>query len=252
MTVELSLTRLAGSERSERLLVVGPSLGTSVAQLWRDCAMVLPGEFEVIGWDLPGHGSGTRATQPFTVPDIADELTGRVEALAGRRRVAYAGVSFGGAVGFELATRHDGPFEVLVCIGAAPRIGAPEMWRERAALVRRAGTPVMVEGSAQRWFAPGFVERAPRVAGALLRSLSDVDRESYALACEALGQFEAGEAVRPVRVLVGEHDVVVSVDGADHVLRGCGHLPPVEDPAAVAEVLAQVLNEETRCPTTTA
>jgi pimeloyl-ACP methyl ester carboxylesterase len=250
MTVELSLTRLAGSELSDRLLVVGPSLGTSVVLLWRDCAMVLGGQFEVIGWDLPGHGAGHPATRPFTVGDIAGELSERVEALAGGRRVAYAGVSFGGAVGFELATRHESPFEAIVCIGA-PRIGLPEMWHERAALVRRAGTPVMVEGSAQRWFAPGFVERAPRIAGALLRALADADKESYALACEALAEFEAGAAVNPVRVLVGEHDVVVSPDIADRVLGGCGHLPPAEDPAAVAEMVVQVL-EEMRCPTTTA
>jgi pimeloyl-ACP methyl ester carboxylesterase len=241
----LTLTRLAGSEDSRRRLVVGPSLGTSVALLWRDCAAALS-EFEVIGWDLPGHGSGKPATEPFTVQDIADELTNRVE--SGGRPVAYAGVSFGGAVGFELATRHDSPFETIVCIGAAPRIGEPAMWRERAALVRRAGTPVMVEGSAQRWFAPGFVERAPRVAGTLLRALADADKESYALACEALGLFQAGEAVRPVRVLVGEHDVVVSPETADRVLAGCGHLPPAEDPAGVAAVLI----EEMRCPTTTA
>ncbi|GGU24251.1 alpha/beta fold hydrolase [Lentzea flava] len=243
----LALTRLAGAEDSERLLVVGPSLGTSVALLWRDCARALSG-FEVIGWDLPGHGSGTPAAEPFTVQDIADELTGRVEALAGGRPVAYAGVSFGGAVGFELATRAGSPFETLVCIGAAPRIGEPAMWRERAALVRRAGTPVMVEGSAQRWFAPGFVERAPQVAGALLRALADADQESYALACEALGRYRAGDAVKPVRVLVGEHDVVVSPETADRVLAGCGHLPPAEDPAGVAAVLI----EEMRCPTTTA
>lgn len=248
MTVELSLTRLAGSEFSSRLLVVGPSLGTSVALLWRDCAMVLPGEFEVIGWDLPGHGSGAPATAPFTVQDIAGELTERVAALAGERHAAYAGVSFGGAVGFELASRNDGPFEAVVCIGAAPRIGSPEAWHERAALVRRAGTPVMVDGSAQRWFAPGFIERAPRIAGALLRALADTDKESYALACEALALFEAGEPVRPLRVLVGEHDVVVSPENADRVLDGCGHLPPAEDPAAVAAVLV----EELRCPTTTA
>ncbi|MFS8097701.1 alpha/beta fold hydrolase [Lentzea alba] len=251
MATELSLTRLAGSESSNRLLLVGPSLGTSVAVLWRDCAMVLGAEFEVIGWDIPGHGSGCPATGPFTIEDIADELVERVEALVSGRRVAYAGVSFGGAVGFELASRSEGPFENIACIGAAPRIGSPEMWQARAALVRRAGTPVMVEGSAQRWFAPGFVERAPRVAGALLRSLADADQESYALACEALGRFEAGAAVRPLSVLVGEHDVVVSAEGADHVLGGCGHLPPAEDPAAVATVLMKVF-EETRCPTTTA
>lgn len=247
MATELSLTRLAGSERSNRLLVVGPSLGTSVAQLWRDCAALLGDDFEVIGWDLPGHGSGAPATESFTVADIADELTERVPALAGERRVEYAGVSFGGAVGFELAAREQGPFETHVTIGSAPRIGEPPMWRERAALVRRAGTPVVVEGAAQRWFAPGFIAREPQVAGALLRALTEVDRESYALACEALGLFEAGEALRPVRVLVGEHDVVVSPDGADKVIEGCGHLPPAEDPALVALVL-----KETLCPTTKA
>ncbi|MEU3644853.1 alpha/beta fold hydrolase [Lentzea sp. NPDC034063] len=251
MTAELSLTRLAGSEDSGRLLVVGPSLGTSVALLWRDCATALSGEFEVIGWDLPGHGSGGPAKETFTGQDIADELVERTGALAGGRPTAYAGVSFGGAVGFELASRAEGPFEAVVCIGAAPRIGVPEMWRERAALVRRAGTPVMVDGSAQRWFAPGFIARAPQVAGALLRALAEVDKESYALACEALAVFEGGAAVRPLRVLVGEHDVVVSPDGADVVLVGCGHLPPAEEPAAVARTLVEVL-EEMRCPTTTA
>ncbi|MFD9698765.1 alpha/beta fold hydrolase [Lentzea sp. NPDC059081] len=249
MGVELSLTRLAGSDSSDRLLVVGPSLGTSVAMLWRTCAQTIGGE--VIGWDLPGHGAGSSTTEPFTVQDIADELTNRTNALANGRPVAYAGVSFGGAVGFELASRHGGPFDVIVCIGAAKRIGTPEMWHERAAVVRRLGTPVMVEGSAQRWFAPGFVAREPQTAGGLLRALADTERESYALVCEALAGFEAGVSVKPTKVLVGEHDVVVSPESADRVLRGCGHLPPVEDPVAVAGVLAEVL-EEMRCPTTTA
>ncbi|SDI90883.1 3-oxoadipate enol-lactonase [Lentzea albidocapillata subsp. violacea] len=251
MTTELSLTRLAGAEGSGQLLVVGPSLGTSVSLLWRDCAAALGDGFEVIGWDLPGHGNGAPAEEAFTVPRIADELTERAGALAGGRACAYAGVSFGGAVGFELAARGEGPFEAVVGIGAARRIGEPEMWRARAALVRRAGTSVMVDGSARRWFAPGFVERVPRVAGGLLTALAGTDNESYALACEALAVFEAGGAVRPLRVVVGEHDVVVSPDGADVVLAGCGHLPPAEDPVAVARTLIELLREM-RCPTTTA
>ncbi|HEX7302619.1 alpha/beta hydrolase [Lentzea sp.] len=243
---ELSLTRLAGSESSDRLIVVGPSLGTSVAMLWRECAQSLGGS-EVIGWDLPGHGAGCPTTEPFTVQDIADEVEKRTAVLAGTRPVAYAGVSFGGAVGFELASRRDSPFGAVVCIGAARRIGVPETWHERAALVRRLGTPVVVEGSARRWFAPGFVRRRPQVAGALLKALADTDRESYARACEALAEFEAGDAVTPTAVLVGEHDVVVPAAGADRVLEGCGHLPPAEEPVAVARVVV----EEMRCLTTT-
>ncbi|GLY46953.1 alpha/beta fold hydrolase [Lentzea sp. NBRC 102530] len=246
--MELSLTRLAGAEDSERLLVVGPSLGTSVARLWRACARVLGPEVEVIGWDLPGHGNGKPAGTAFTVADVADEVSAHTVALAGGRPTGYAGVSFGGAVGFELASRDRGPFGGVVTIGAARRIGTPQMWRDRAAVVRRAGTPVMVDGSAQRWFAPGFIARAPDVAGGLLRELAEVDDESYARACEALAEFEAPDAVIPVRVLVGEHDVVVPLDGADLVLAGCGHLPPVEAP----ELVARVLLEEMRCLTTTA
>lgn len=117
MATELSLTRLAGSEFSESVLVVGPVVGASVASLWRDCAMVLAGRFELIGWDLPGHGSGGPADGPFTVQDIADELCVRVEALACGRRAAYAGGSFGGAVGRELAARGECSFEAVVCVG---------------------------------------------------------------------------------------------------------------------------------------
>ncbi|SDF79894.1 3-oxoadipate enol-lactonase/3-oxoadipate enol-lactonase / 4-carboxymuconolactone decarboxylase [Lentzea fradiae] len=244
MAVELAFTRLTGTESSDRLTIVGPSLGTSAVKLWRQCATHLTGE--VIAWDLPGHGASPPTTTPFTVRDIADEVEARTTALADNRPVTYAGVSFSGAVGLELASRET-RFGTIIAIGAAKRIGTPDNWHERAALVRRAGTPVMVEGSAQRWFAPGFTTREPDTAGGLLRALADTDRESYALACEALAAFEAGEAVRPVHVVVGEHDVVVSPDGADRKLRGCGHLPPAEVPEVVAEMV-----EEMRCPTRTA
>jgi pimeloyl-ACP methyl ester carboxylesterase len=246
--VELSLVRLAGTENSRRVLVVGPSLGTSVAVLWRECAALLGAEFEVIGWDLPGHGSGRAATEPFSVRDVADAVEAAVGAVAAGRRVGYAGVSFGGAVGLELASRESTPVFGVVCIAAAARIGEPEMWHERAALVRRAGTPVLVEGAVTRWFAPEFVERAPGTAGALLTSLAEADEDSYAWACEALAGFEAGPSVRPVHVVAGEHDIVVPPSVAEsvaaasfRVIAGVGHLPPAEDPAAVAKVLVEEL-----------
>ena len=44
-------------------------------------------------------------------------------------------------------------------------------------------TAAMVEGSAARWFAPGFLVRDPATGSALLVALQHVDDESYALAC---------------------------------------------------------------------
>lgn len=246
--VDLAATRLAGTPGVGDLLVVGPSLGTCAEALWGHCAALCSG-FEVVGWDLPGHGRSRPATQPFGIEDLAAAVRDLALAAAGGREVWYAGVSLGGAVGLALAL-DPGPFSAVAALASAPRIGEPAAWLERADVVRRAGTPVMVAGSAVRWFSPGFADRDPDVVGALLTSLQHADRTSYALACEALSTFDLSAIIDqvkvPVLVATGEHDVVVAPDavaaavpGATvHVLAGCGHLPPAEAPSAVASLLA--------------
>ena len=136
----------------------------------------------------------------------------------------------------------------MAVLASAPKIGDAASWQERAALVRRAGTAVMMSGSAERWFAPGFTDREPAVAAALLTSLAHTDRESYALACEALASFDVRDRVGrnrvPLLVAAGQHDPVVPPEQARSgrpdafaVIPECGHLPPAENPAAVADVL---------------
>jgi pimeloyl-ACP methyl ester carboxylesterase len=232
--VELAATRLAG--HSGDLLVVGPSLGTSVEALWGECASLLGDEFEVIGWDLPGHGRSRPASAAFTIADLASAVRGLVPDDG--RDVWYAGISVGGAVGLQLAI-DPGLFGAVAALAAAPKIGDAQAWRERAELVRRAGTGVMVSGSAARWFAPGFTDRRPEIAGALLTSLIDADAGSYAYTCDALAELDlrGREAKLPLLVAVGEHDPVVTADAGVVLLAGCGHLPAAEDPRAVATLL---------------
>jgi pimeloyl-ACP methyl ester carboxylesterase len=111
----------------------------------------------------------------------------------------------------------------------------------------------MVGGSSQRWFAPGFTDRAPQVAGRLLTSLVEADASSYARACEALADFDLrGQEVRvPLTVVAGEHDEVVTPEAAREAARetgrdvrvmpGVAHLPPAEDPRGTADLLVEVL-----------
>lgn len=252
---DLSFVHLAGNSDAD-LLVVGPSLGTAVEPLWRGAALRLGARFDVVGWDLPGHGRSLPARKAFTIADLADAVVERALSIADGRRIWYAGVSLGGAVGLQIALT---AAEVagVAALASAPKIGEVEGWLERAALVRRAGTPVMVEGSSRRWFTPGFVEREPAIANELLLSLSSADAESYALACEALADFDVcdslPDAVTPVTLFAGEHDVVItpeyareSAPGAEvQVLVGCAHLPPAEDPATVAVALTHLFTKET-------
>lgn len=264
---ELSYTRLAGDADAATLLVVGPSLGTDVATLWgetaRDLGRRLGPDVEVVGWDLPGHGRSPAASEPFSVAELADDVRARAGELAAGRPTTYAGVSVGGAVGFLLAA-DPRPVGRVATVASAPRLGEPSAWHERADLVRHEGTSAVVEGSAQRWFAPGFLERdpatGPHLGRTLLLRLRQVDDASYAHTCEALAGFDARPLLPhvelPLLVVAGEHDPVVppdlaaaaasSVAGARlEVMAAVAHLPPAEDPGAVAALLSVHLFDET-------
>lgn len=255
---DLVLTRLGGTGEEPTLLLLGPSLGTDVETLWGEAVRRLGGGVEVVGWDLPGHGRSPAATGSFSVADLADVVRARAGELAAGRPTSYAGVSVGGAVGFLLAA-DPGPVRRVATLASAPRLGEPPTWAERADLVRRAGTSAVVEGSAGRWFAPGFLERDPATGNALLLRLREVDDESYALTCEALAGYDArpflDTIALPMTIVAGEHDPVVPPDlaaaAADavagarlEVMAGVAHLPPAEAPDATAALLTTHLLEE--------
>lgn len=250
--VELAMTRIGGTPDASNLLVVGPSLGTRVETLWGRCAQLLGDRYDVVGWDLPGHGRSKPARAPYSIADLADAVREQVHRRAGIRCAWYAGVSIAGVVGFQLGL-DPGPFRAVATVASAPRIGSVESWEDRAAQVRGDGMRSLVEASAVRWFAPGFVNREPQTASALLAELSETDVQSYAWACDALAGCDLRPRLKdtkvPLLVVAGELDQVLAPadvraatesapDTTFEVLRGCGHLPPAEDTAAVASMLS--------------
>ena len=231
------------------LLVLGPSLGTSTI-LWEDVVPALAAHYRVTAWDLPGHGAAKPATEPFAVGEVADAVAAGIGEFDGP--ALYAGVSFGGAVGLELLLRHPGLVSGAATVCSSPRFGDPANWTDRAAQVRTQGTGSLIVGAAQRWFAPGSIERRPVLAGRLLHSLRDADDASYALCCEALAQYDVtarlGEIEVPLLAVFGEHDEVSPEahastitagvrDGRTARIDGASHLAPAEFPDEVARVL---------------
>jgi 3-oxoadipate enol-lactonase/4-carboxymuconolactone decarboxylase len=233
------------------LLVLGPSLGTSVRHLWQHCAELLHGQFRVIGWDLPGHGDSEPATG-FDLAALGESALAAVDQLCRGATFHYAGDSLGGAVGLQLLL--DVPNRVasatLLCTGA--RIGEPAGWQERAAAVRADGTESLLESTPTRWFGPGFADRSPDLAKALLADLAGADDASYAAACEALADFDVRarlqEISTPILAIAGASDVVTPPSSLRHlatgvqqgrlvVLDGVAHLAPAEAPHEVARLI---------------
>ncbi|WP_375399463.1 alpha/beta fold hydrolase [uncultured Amnibacterium sp.] len=244
------------SASATRLLVLGPSLGTT-AETWDAVAERLRPTCRVIRFDLPGHGRSPASTHPFTVAELADAVVALVDSVGGGR-FAYAGVSLGGAIGIELAAGpHAGRLDALAIVCSNARIGTPDGWRARAAQVRGQGTASVVAGSAERWFAPGFLQREPDVGGRALSALVDVDDESYAACCEALAGFDRTEhlakVVVPALVVHGDSDLVVNVADAEELaasipgagrvqLHDVGHQAELEAPELLAAALTDLLD----------
>lgn len=248
---DIRLVPLA-SGGSGRPLLVGPSLGTRVAACWGPTVPLL-GDRPVYGWDLPGHGVSPAARDGFSMTDLATGILQAADAV-GLGRFDAAGVSLGGLVSLALGARSSAVTSVtMVC--SLPRIGTAEGWAERAAAVRASGTPSLVQGSASRWFAPGFIEKEPTLTSGMLRDLMDVDDESYALCVELLGATDLRGAVPaltvPFAIVAGAEDAVIPLDAAEEavasarsgrleVLPGVAHQAAVEDPASLARILSEV------------
>lgn len=247
------------------LLVVGPSLGTSTV-LWSETAALLGDEYDVIGWDLPGHGISPAATEGFDVAELADAVVDLVESVVPPGKTAvrfhYAGVSLGGATGLQLGIKHGDRLRSLSVQCSGAKLGTPEGWLERAETVRKLGTPVMIQGSAERWFAKGFMDRQPDISSRLLHALRDADRFGYSFCCEALAAFDVreqlGSITVPTQAIAGVEDTVapppfaeavvagVSAGGTFAVaeaLDGVGHLAPAEAPAVVAGLMRNFMKE---------
>jgi 3-oxoadipate enol-lactonase / 4-carboxymuconolactone decarboxylase len=235
-------------------LVLGPSLGTSAAACWGPAIALLADDFDVVAWDLPGHGQEPRpASEDLTVADLAARVLDVVDGP-----FVYAGDSIGGEVGLQLLL--DAPDRVLgavlCCTGA--RIGDEEMWDARIAQVRASGTASLVTASAGRWFGEGFLEREPARASVLLHSLRDATDEGYVAACRALRSFDVrhrlGEIEAPVVAVAGVQDPTCPpellqqiADGVVHgrlvVLDDVAHQAPAEAPESVARIIRELAQE---------
>ena len=233
------------------VLILGPSLGTTWHMFDRQVPE-LAKQWRVFRYDLPGHG-GSPAHPAGSVSDLADRLLATLDAL-GVQRFGYAGCALGGAVGLELVLRHPERVASLALIAASPRFGTADEFRQRGVIVRTNGLDPIARTSPDRWFTSGFAASQPAITEWAVQMVRTTDPGCYIAACEALAAFdvrsELGRIGVPTLVLVGSDDQVTGPaeartlvagipDARLAVVPGASHLVPVEQPAAVTDLLVR-------------
>ncbi|MGC9441473.1 4-carboxymuconolactone decarboxylase [Streptomyces sp. WG5] len=233
------------------VLILGPSLGTTW-HMWDRQVPELAQQWRVFRFDLPGHG-GAPAHPAGSVAEITTRLLATLDGL-GVQRFGYAGCAFGGAIGVELALRHPERLASLALIAASPRFGTADEFRQRGVIVRTNGLDPIARSAPERWFTGGFAAAQPAITEWAVQMVRTTDPGCYIAACEALAAFdvrgELGRVGAPALVLVGSDDQVTGPaeartlvagipDARLAVVPGASHLVPVEQPAAVTDLLVR-------------
>jgi 3-oxoadipate enol-lactonase len=222
-------------------------------------------QFRVVLVDNRDAGRSSRASRPYLISDMADDLAGLLDAL-GIQQSHLLGLSMGGMIAQEFALRHADRLDrlVLTGTGAAPAraaVDAIQIWR----WVKANDATGKVFGGQQfvSLFSTAFLRNHQAVhdtAELLASNPYPMTPEAYGRQADAYGQFDAldrlGAITAPTLVVVGEQDlltppwiareVAAAIPGARfEVIRGDGssHLVPIERPDDFNQLVSDFLAE---------
>jgi 3-oxoadipate enol-lactonase len=237
-------------------IVYSNSLGTDF-RIWDAVVALLGDRFRHIRYDKRGHGLSEATPAPYTMADHVGDLESLLDHL-GVTSCAVVGLSVGGVIAQGLAAKRPDLVEVMVLMDTAHRIGTAEMWNQRIGGVTSNGIASLADTIMQRWFTPAY--RSPDnpdfVGYTAMLTRTTVD--GYAGTCAALRDTDYTEETKalslPVLAIVGDQDGSTPPDlvrSTADLIRGArfriipdaGHLPCIEQPQAVANLMQNFLRE---------
>jgi 3-oxoadipate enol-lactonase len=237
-------------------LVFINSLGSDF-RIWQDVVPAFLERFRVVLYDERGHGLSDAPPAPYTMDDHVDDLLALLDLLE-IGRAAFVGLSVGGMIAQRIVIRAPERVQALVLCCTAAKIGTPETWAERIAAVEQGGVEAVVEGVLQRWFTPSFrSEHADNCAG-WRNMLVRTPTHGYAGTCASIRDadltMDAGRISAPTLCVAGDQDGSTPPDLVRHtaglipnaqfeLIESAGHIPCVEQPAALSRLINQHLQE---------
>ncbi|AOB32069.1 hypothetical protein AKI39_17190 [Bordetella sp. H567] len=210
--------------------------------------------YRAIAYDARGHGASVVSPAPYQLTQLADDVIGLLDAM-GIARAHFVGLSLGGMIAFDLATRH--PRRLCSAVICDARADSPESfarpWEERIELAREQGMKALASPTVARWFGAGFRESDP--ARAIHRMLCETPVEGFVGTARALQDFDfrpgLDEVDLPMTLICGENDGVLPAEMAAlahripgavlEMIPAAGHLPNIENPTAFDAALMRHL-----------
>ncbi|WP_328995838.1 3-oxoadipate enol-lactonase [Kribbella sp. NBC_01245] len=251
----MALNYLATGPANAPVVLLGSALGTTHL-LWQAQVDALAGRFRVVAFDHLGHGASPVPHGPYSMADLGREVLALLDHL-GVEQASYAGISIGGMVGLWLAENAPERFKsfAILCAPALPG-GGPQMWTDRADLVRREGAQAVADAAIGRWFLPAFATANPGLVAAVRHQVVNTPAEGYAACSEAIRDMDLTGGLAsidvPTLLIAADQDESVPVDAvravADQIpgakfelIENSAHLVNLAHPEHVTTLLAHHL-----------
>lgn len=214
-------------------------------------------DFDVIAFDMPGHGLSGKANGAPSFDMLTDALNA-VLAHAGVGAAHLVGISVGGMIAQHFALRHPEQVLSLTLVATLCTFADPvrEALRERANVARTQGMGKLAPLSNARWFSAGFRERRPDVLDRATTCLLSQDAHFHASMWDMIAgldlEGDISAIMCPTLVVAGNEDPNAPVSAGRRIANlivgasmqemvGLGHFPPVESPTSFNALLRQFM-----------
>jgi 3-oxoadipate enol-lactonase/4-carboxymuconolactone decarboxylase len=231
-------------------IIFANSLGTDLT-IWDPILPLLPAGYALVGYDKRGHGLSALHNGPLSIETLADDLIALADHL-NLPEFVVCGLSVGGLIAQAVAARAPNRLRGLILSDTGAQIGPVEVWEDRIAKVNAHGMEPLADPVMERWFTAGFRAANPDVVAGYREMVARMPAQGYAMMSAAIRDADFHESTAkittPTLCMVGQDDAATPpalmrklaglIAGAEyHEIPDCGHIPPVQQPAACAALI---------------
>jgi 3-oxoadipate enol-lactonase len=236
------------------VVVFAHSLGIDHGQ-WDPQVPALLERFQVLRYDLRGHGASDGPPGEYAMAELAGEALALAGAL-GVERFAFCGLSLGGMIGQWLGAHAGGRLTRLVLANTSPKLADPSRMEERRRAVLGAGMAAVADAVMSRFFTPETLAGGSPAAATVRHTLLSTDPIGYAGCCAAVRDMDHAALLASIRtptlVIGGSRDfstpwegngdaLARSIPGARSLLLPTAHLSNLERPSDFNRALLEFL-----------
>jgi 3-oxoadipate enol-lactonase len=192
------------------IVMLSHSLASSMV-MWNPQRMPLESQFQVLRYDMRGHGDSDAPDGAYTLELLAEDAVALLEAL-GIDKVHFVGLSIGGMIGQGLALNHGDRLRSLTLCDTSAIMPdeAQPILQERIAAAKENGMADQVDGTLERWFTPRYLKDNPPQVEIIRQQILATPLAGYIGCSEALRGLNYLERLTeiklPTLIMVGEED----------------------------------------------